>query len=60
MKNVPAYEEERACNRVIPCYLFQNTDPIIFDLFILIYLLNVSKRVSNASFLGIKLKSVGL
>ena len=43
-----------------PVQLFQNTDPIVFVLFIFLFWLTVSKRVSKAIFLDIKCKSVGL
>ena len=40
--------------------IFQDSDPIVFVLFISLFWLTVSKRVSKAIFLDIKFKSVGL
>ena len=60
MGKVPAYKAATAWNRGIPCNFFHNTDPIVFVYLFLYFLLTVSKRVSKATFLDIKFKSVGL
>ena len=57
---VLAYEAATAWNRGIPCNFFQNTDPILFVLFIFYFWLAVSNRVSKAIYLNINFKSVGL
>ena len=59
-KIVLAYEAATAWNRGIVWKKKQNTGPIVFVLFISLFLLTVSKRVSKAIFLDIKFKSVGL
>ena len=60
MKRVLAYEAAMAWNRGSPCNIFQNTDPIVFVLFISLFLTYWIKKVSKAIFLGITFKSVGL
>ena len=37
MKKMPAYEAATAWNRGIPCIFIQNTDPIVFVLFISLF-----------------------
>ena len=36
-----AYEEATAWNREVPCNIFQNTDPIVFVLFISLFLTRI-------------------
>ena len=61
MKNVSDYEVATAWDREIPWYLFQNTDPILFVLFIslLIYLL-FQRGYQRQYFWKINYKVVGL
>ena len=49
-----AYEAATAWYKVIPCNIFQNTNPIVFVLFIYLSIisLTVSKRVSKVRYFG--------
>ena len=60
MKNAPAYEAATAWNKGIPCNFFQNTDPIVFVLFIFLFLAYCIKEGIKGNILGVKFKSVGI
>ena len=54
------YEATTAWNRGISCNFFQNTDPIVFVLFISLFLTYCIKEGIKGNILDIKFKSVGL
>ena len=54
-----AYEVKTAWYRVIPCNLYQNTDPIVFALFVSLYFwLTVSKGHQGQYFWTLDLKAL--